>query len=221
MRKAVSYLRRSTRNQEGSFEIQRMFISRFAESCDYKVIHEFIDTKSGRSNERDGLIQAIDYLKSNDDTFLLLWKVDRLARNLKALGDIVEPMLDRLRFVELGDSAPNLFVISTLSVLAKAESDTISQRVKAAYETSRQNNPGHKWGNPESLKEGRLSSIATRRARAEEHAQSVLRFVKLIDPNKTKPWSGIACELTGLGITTIRGNKYTGWSLKKSVGRFR
>jgi|TARA_R110001592_G_C13179703_1_gene750725 DNA invertase Pin-like site-specific DNA recombinase len=215
MKQAVSYLRRSTRNQEGSFEIQRNFISQFAKQHDYDLIHEFKDTKSGRSNIRDGLEASIRYLTEREGIYLVLWKVDRLARNLKALGDIVEPLLPRLRFVELGDSAPNLFVISTLSVLAKAESDTISQRVKAAYETSRQNNPNHKWGNPPSLIEGREKSIETRRLKSRNHYDQVSKFVAYIDPELRKPWSKIACELNELGVRTIRGNEFTGWSLKK------
>ena len=220
MKKAISYLRRSTRNQEGSFEIQRTFISNFAKQHEYEIIHEFKDTKSGRSNQRDGLEASLSYLAEHEDIYLVLWKVDRLARNLKALGDIVEPLLPRLRFVELGDSAPNLFVISTLSVLAKAESDTISQRVRAAYQTSKQNNPNHKWGNPISLVEGRTRSLETRRAQAEEHFHKINKFIKYIDPDRNKPWSVIACELNELGIKTIRGNEYTEWSLKKAVQRF-
>jgi DNA invertase Pin-like site-specific DNA recombinase len=215
MKQAVSYLRRSTRNQEGSFEIQRNFISQFAKQHDYELIHEFKDTKSGRSNIRDGLEASLAYLADQEHIYLVLWKVDRLARNLKALGDIVEPLLPRLRFVELGDSAPNLFVISTLSVLAKAESDTISQRVKAAYQTSRQNNPEHKWGNPESLVEGRKNSIETRRLKSKAHYDQVSKFVAYIDPERNKAWSIIACELNQLGVRTIRGNEFTGWSLSK------
>ena len=217
MKQAISYLRRSTRNQEGSFDIQRNFISQFAKQHDYQIINEFKDTKTGRNNLRDGLEASLSYLADHEDIYLILWKVDRLARNLKALGDIVEPLLPRLRFVELGDSAPNLFVISTLSVLAKAESDTISQRVRAAYQTSKENNPDHRWGNAKSLVHGRKTSLENRRMKSREHFEKISKFIAYIDPERTKPISHIACELNDLGITTIRGNKFTGWSLKKLI----
>ncbi len=220
MKKAISYLRRSTRNQEGSFDIQRKFITSFAESHGYEIVSEFVDTKSGRSNERDGLVSAVKHLEENQDVYLLLWKVDRLARNLKALGDIVEPMLDRLRFVELGDSAPNLFVISTLSVLAKAESDAISQRVKASYETMKQANPSLAWGNPQSLIVGRKNSLKTRREQSAKHYNEIKKFIDLINTRGDMPWSVVARHLNELGIRTIRGNNFTGWSLKKFVSQF-
>lgn len=220
MKKAISYLRRSTRNQEGSFDIQRKFIGSFAETNNYQLVHEFVDTKSGRSNERDGLLAAVQHLKNNEDTYLLLWKVDRLARNLKALGDIVEPLLERLRFVELGDSPPNLFVISTLSVLAKAESDAISQRVKASYQTMKQADPTLRWGNPKSLVEGRKNSLKTRREQSLRHYLEIKKFIDLINPYQSMPWSVIARHLNELGIKTIRGNSFSGWSLKKFVSQF-
>lgn len=87
---AIAYLRVSTKEQaekggqaEGfSIPAQRDALRRKAESLDAVIIEEFVDAgESAKSADRPNLQRMLRYLASNRVDYVLVHKVDRLARN--------------------------------------------------------------------------------------------------------------------------------------------
>ncbi len=89
-KRAITYLRVSTRGQakrggevEGfSIPAQREACHRKAESLDASVVEEFKDAgASAKSAERPDLKRMLEYLAHNEVDFVIVHKLDRLARN--------------------------------------------------------------------------------------------------------------------------------------------
>jgi site-specific DNA recombinase len=87
---AISYLRVSTKEQaakggqaEGfSIPAQREFVGRKAETLGAVIVAEFIDAgESAKSAQRPDLQRMLRYLTENRVNYVLVHKVDRLARN--------------------------------------------------------------------------------------------------------------------------------------------
>ena len=90
LRTAVIYLRVSTKEQaerggraEGfSIPAQRQALERKAESLGAVIVAEFVDAgESARSADRPDLQRMLTYLQSNQVDYVLVHKLDRLARN--------------------------------------------------------------------------------------------------------------------------------------------
>lgn len=88
--RAVLYLRVSTKEQaqggtgtEGfSIPTQRLVARQKAESLSAVVVQEFVDAgESARSADRPGLQAMLDYIKTERVDFVIVHKIDRLARN--------------------------------------------------------------------------------------------------------------------------------------------
>src|SRR3954471_1610745 len=81
----VGYARISTTDQ--TLNLQRDALTK--EGCS-KI---FTDTASGAKSEREGLIEAISYVRAGDT--LVVWKLDRLGRSLKDLITRITELNDR------------------------------------------------------------------------------------------------------------------------------
>jgi site-specific DNA recombinase len=89
-RKAISYVRVSTREQAGrggqdegfSIPAQRLANARKAAALGATVVEEFVDAgESARKTDRPQLQAMLDYVTKNNVDFCIVHKVDRLARN--------------------------------------------------------------------------------------------------------------------------------------------
>jgi DNA invertase Pin-like site-specific DNA recombinase len=227
LRKAIAYLRRSTRAQEISFDVQLMEISAFAERCGYEIVETLRDSSTGRSNERKGFTSAIDMLQSDPELHLLVSRVDRVARNLGSLS-VLEPIQDRLRSVELGDSEINSFVLSALLAVAKHESDNISARVKASYKAIKTKRPSHKWGSKSGLRKARKESLKSRLSNADQRFLELWSKISVLGiptwkdwhPEiRTGYWVDTASKLNTMGVLSPRGKSFSGATLKKQCVR--
>ncbi len=98
---AVSYLRVSTLEQgrrggtEEGFSIpaQREVNARTAESLGATIVQEFVDLGvSGTSTDRPGLRQMLDFVRGCQIDYVIVHKVDRLARNRADDGDITRSL---------------------------------------------------------------------------------------------------------------------------------
>lgn len=174
MKQAILYVRRSTTKQSDSFALQRSALEAFAESNGYSVVAEYKDTKSGTTNDREAFQACLAHLKANQDTTLLVYRLDRVGRNWKALG-MVEDFVSRIRSIEHGDSPIDITLFGMLNVIAKAESRAISARVKASYSLRRKQNPEARFGaSDETLKAARASAGKTITSKAIAFEQKVL-----------------------------------------------
>lgn len=206
---AIAYIRASTNPelQANSVAIQTAIINRFVESHGYSLSETFIEYRTGSDDERvefnKALRTAID-----SNSVLITWKVDRLARSMSIFSRI-QNHLHLLRFCELGDSEPNIMVLSVLLGVATQERINTSVRVKAAYQTMKAENPNLRWGDSNMAKNAQPIGVKVRMANASSfnmRIQSVVSDLRLAGYTDLRI---LVAKLNELGILTRRGNSFT------------
>lgn len=138
----VGYARVSSNTQDLELQTQALFKA----GCK-KVYSESI---SGKDNNRPELMAMIESLRKNDT--VIVYKIDRIARSLKGLIDIVE-LLDtkKVNFISL-DSGDKVDTTSPMGraffqiagVFAELERGMINARTKAGIQKARKD--GVKFG---------------------------------------------------------------------------
>lgn len=218
MKKAVAYIRKSTEAQELSFSVQQKWVNQFAEKNNYFVHDVFTDVGSGRNNEREGLTSALDFISKNPDYFLIVGRIDRIARNLSSLA-LLEPHIAQIRSVNLGDTQINEMLLTCLLSIAKSESEAISMRVKAAFKEFKKQHPDKEWGSRKGLVKGRTKSLHNRQAKADITSARLLHAVNAIDSTGKMTWRERARVLNKLGLKSATGKEITYGSLRASCLR--
>jgi len=106
--------------------------------------HLYEDKASGKSEDRPHLDACLKALRSGDT--LLVWKLDRLGRNLRHLVNIVHDLTARGVGLKVltgqgaaidTTSAQGKLVFGIFAALAKFERELISERTKAGLESAR------------------------------------------------------------------------------------
>jgi DNA invertase Pin-like site-specific DNA recombinase len=113
----------------------------------------FTDTASGAKTEREGLQEAISYVRAGDT--LVVWKLDRLGRSLKDLITRITELNDRkVGFKSLTENIDTTtsggkLIFHIFGALAEFERDIIRERTNAGLEAARTR--GKKGGRPRAL----------------------------------------------------------------------
>jgi DNA invertase Pin-like site-specific DNA recombinase len=154
---------------EAQREAVRAFVAARAGNI---IAPEFVETESGKRNDRPQLQAALGRRRATGAT-LIVAKLDRLSRNaafLLTLRDSGAP------FIAADLPEANTLTIGILAVVAQAEREAISARTKAALAAAKAR--GVKLGNPQggvNLKPGQGSEAASEAARS--FAQGLLPMV--------------------------------------------
>ncbi|QGU05919.1 recombinase family protein [Corynebacterium comes] len=115
--------------------------------------HLYEDMASGKKEDRPHLEACLKALRSGDT--LLVWKLDRLGRNLRHLVNIVHDLTARGVGLKVltgqgaaidTTSAQGKLVFGIFAALAEFERELISERTKAGLESARAR--GRKGGRP-------------------------------------------------------------------------
>jgi len=106
------------------------------------VIAEFQDVESGRKDDRTGLADALALCRTKRAT-LLIAKLDRLARSVAFISNLMESGVD---FLAADMPTVNRLTIHVLAAVAEHEREMISQRAKAALAAAKVR--GTRLGNP-------------------------------------------------------------------------
>lgn len=91
--KVATYCRISTDEvrQPYSLDAQADRLNSYVQSQDgWRLVHKYIDQKSGKSTDRPGLQQALEGAREGRYELLLVYKVDRLSRSISGLVRILE-----------------------------------------------------------------------------------------------------------------------------------
>jgi len=138
---AIGYIRVSTEDQQLGPEAQRAQLIQYAEANGLTLAATFDDLGiSGAApvDDRPGLLQAIEAVKANQATILLVAKRDRLARDV-VIAAVAERLLSKLgaRIVSAdgtanGDGPEASLMRSILDAFAQYERALIRARIKAA-----------------------------------------------------------------------------------------
>lgn len=161
---------------------------------------------SGASRARPELINLLRAIAAGET--LVVVRIDRLARSVKHLLDVIEDLNERgAHFRSLRDpidtSTPQgMFSLQVLGAVAQLERSLISERTKAGIEAARKR--GHLPGNP-GLISGNKAAIrkltqGRDRRRTEaliDTAEAWLPVVRRLRPEM--PWNEVASVLRGRG----------------------
>jgi DNA invertase Pin-like site-specific DNA recombinase len=114
------------------------------------VSKTFSDTMSGARDDRPGLAEMLAYVRQGDS--VVVWKLDRLGRNLQHILATVKALTDRgVTLVSTSDgidssTAAGRMMIGVLGSLAEYERELIKERTALKRASSRAN--GTKFGRP-------------------------------------------------------------------------
>ena len=145
----------------------------------------FEETASGSKANRSELKRCLDYLREGD--VLVMWKLDRLARSLKQLVDIIHDLGERgIGFRCLTQSidttsASGKLVFGIFATLAEFERDLIKERTIAGLNAARAE--GRIGGRPLKLSEDQIAELEQRLA-------------------GKQPWRSVAADM-GISQATI------------------
>ncbi|WP_394564454.1 DNA-invertase [Pantoea sp. SGAir0180] len=130
----IGYVRVSTNDQ--NTDLQRNAL----QSANCEQIFE--DKISGKTSERPGLKRALRMLKEGDT--LVVWKLDRLGRNMRHLVMLTEELRERgVNFRSLTDSIDTStpmgrFFFHVMGALAEMERELIVERTRAGLTAARE-----------------------------------------------------------------------------------
>ena len=217
----VAYLRVSTQKQGYSglgLEAQREIIQKHL--CDKIPVAEYIEIESGRKKERTRLKEALALCRKDGAT-LIVAKLDRLARSVSFLSNLLESDVD-IVFCDFPQA--NKMVLHIISAISQYEAELIAARTKASLQAKKAR--GFKLGNPEHLldkhQEAIQNSIKTCRTKADNNpnnkrAVAMLRI--LVKENSS--YCEMAKILNQEGFVTSRGCSFTKSTVYKLIKRYR
>ncbi|WP_192499196.1 recombinase family protein [Skermanella pratensis] len=150
----IGYARVSTTDQNSDLQIDALL------KADVDRRHIFEDRMSGIRADRPKLNEVLEYLAEGD--VLVVWKLDRLARSLPHLIEIVAG-LDRrgIGFRSLTESidtttAGGRLTFHIFGALAQFERDIIRERTVAGLEAAAAR--GRKGGRPKAMSEAKIEA---------------------------------------------------------------
>lgn len=139
--KVVGYIRVSTDKQadEGvSLDAQRAKITAYCVAMDLELVAIVEDAGlSAKSLDRPGLHAALAMLESGKSQALLVTKLDRLTRNVRDLGDLIEKFFSKYSLLSMADqidtrSATGRLMLNVLTSVAQWERETAGERTRDA-----------------------------------------------------------------------------------------
>lgn len=213
MTKYVAYIRVSTSKQDLGLESQLNLINNYINKDD-KILKIFTEKESGRNNNRIELGKAIEYTKNND-SILLIAKLDRLSRNVMFISTLMD---SKINFKACDIPSADNFTIHIFAALAEREVGMIRERTKNAlsiiktniesngYHISKKGNMITSLGKNEfkkedwkkgqlAIKEKRLQNQNLKKSKAfasvlKEKGMNYVQITKLLNENGFKTSTG-------------------------------
>ena len=207
----VAYLRVSTQKQGYSglgLDAQKDIIQNYL--SDKNPIAEYIEIESGRKTDRGRpkLKEALDLCRKTGAK-LIVAKLDRLARNVAFLSQLLESDVD-IVFCDFPQA--NKMVLHILAAISQYEAELVATRTKQALAAKKAQ--GYTLGNPEhlmdKLDEAVAKSVETNKRKAEENPNNkrAVAMLKVLAKGG-QTLQEMADYLNEQGFTTSKGFKFT------------
>lgn len=226
----ISYIRVSTKGQGESglgLEAQQKAVADYANSQGGKIVKEYREVESGKSNDRPALLSALAHAKRNG-AVLVVAKLDRLSRNATFLSALLDADVD---FVACDNAIANKLTIRILAAVAQEEREQISKRTRAALQAAKargvqlgSNRPGH-WTKERSqkrldaLERGRQTTAQAKRKAAQSEYADILPMMRdLRQANET--YASIANALNEQGHKTRRRMPFSAPTVKRILDSY-
>ena len=207
----VAYLRVSTQKQGYSglgLDAQKDIIQNYL--SDKNPIAEYIEIESGRKTDRGRpkLKEALDLCRKTGAK-LIVAKLDRLARNVAFLSQLLESDVD-IVFCDFPQA--NKMVLHILAAISQYEAELVATRTKQALAAKKAQ--GYTLGNPEhlmdKLDEAVAKSVETNKRKAEENPNNKRAAAMLkVLAKEGKTLQEMADYLNEQGFTTSKGFRFT------------
>ena len=211
----VAYYRVSTDEQERSglgLDAQRKAVIDFINGGAANLIAEFTEIESGKRNDRPQLAEALKLCRK-EKAVLVIAKLDRLARNVAFISNLMESGVD-FQAVDMPDA--NRLTVHILAAVAEHEREMISQRTIAALQAAKAR--GVKLGSPDPAK-GSAIGVAANKGKADRFAANVVPIIREIEASGVTSNLGIAKALNARGIPTARGGQWYDSTVKNVLNR--
>jgi len=221
MKTYIAYLRQSTVKQQVSglgIESQRAIIRRHVKN-ESAILHEFVETETGKNNNRPMLMEALKLCREHKSV-LICAKLDRLSRNVAFTSRLLESDVD-IVFCDFPQA--NRLVLHILSSIAEYEAGLISARTRAALQAKKDR--GAILGKPENLLKNLpkaiSNSVATNHRKAldngnNQRAVALIRILRL----SGQTYMRMAAELNEQGFRTSRGHSFQATQVKRLCERY-
>lgn len=203
--KFVAYYRVSTARQGQSglgLEAQQEAVRSYLNGGDWSLVAEVIEVESGKRNDRPKLAEALRLCRLHGAT-LIIAKLDRLARNVAFISNLMESGVD---FVAVDFPQANRLTVHILAAVAEHEREMIAVRTKAALRAAkvRGTKLGGDRGNFAAVRDrGNAVSVAVRSTKADKRAADLAPVIRELQASGASLRT-IAAELTRRGIETPR-----------------
>ncbi len=213
----VAYYRVSTQKQGASglgLEAQQETVRRYLVDVGGTLAGEFTEVETGKGYNalaRRPQLRACLGLCQAQGAVLLIAKLDRLARNVRFVAELME---SRVRFVACDMPEANDLTIHIMAAFAEHEAKRISERTKEALARAKARGVRLGRSGPTNLK----PNIEARRAKAQQFANRLrgqiegFRFRGLSQREAVQ-------ELNGLGITAPCGGRWSLRQLQRAIAR--
>jgi DNA invertase Pin-like site-specific DNA recombinase len=218
----VAYLRVSTQKQGFSglgLEAQKEIIQNYL--SDKIPIAEYIEVESGRKTDkgRPKLKEALEICRKTGGK-LIVAKLDRLARNVAFLSQLLESDVD-IVFCDFPQA--NKMVLHILAAISQYEAELIATRTKQALAAKKAK--GCTLGNPEhligKLDEAVAKSVETNKRKAEENPNNKRAAAMLkVLAKEGRTLQEMADYLNEQGFTTSKGYRFSRSSVYVLLKRY-
>jgi DNA invertase Pin-like site-specific DNA recombinase len=208
----VAYYRVSTAKQGASglgLEAQQESVRSYLNGGDWSLISEVIEVESGKRNDRPKLAEALRLCRTRKAT-LIIAKLDRLARNLNFISNLMEAEAD---FVAVDFPQANRLTVHIMAAVAENEALMISARTKAALQAAKAR--GVKLGGDRAgiiasqSPKGIAASAAIRAARSQKHAADIMTTIREAQANGATSLRQIADYLNRHSESAPRGGSWS------------
>lgn len=218
----VAYLRVSTQKQGYSglgLDAQKDIIQNYL--SDKNPIAEYIEIESGRKTDRGRpkLKEALDLCRKTGAK-LIVAKLDRLARNVAFLSQLLESDVD-IVFCDFPQA--NKMVLHILAAISQYEAELVATRTKQALAAKKAQ--GYTLGNPEhlmdKLDEAVAKSVETNKRKAEENPNNKRAAAMLkVLAKEGRTLQEMADYLNEQGFTTSKGYRFSRSSVYVLLKRY-
>lgn len=218
--KFVSYLRVSTARQGASglgLEAHREAVNGHLNGGHWQLIQEVLVVESGKHNDRPQLARALGLCRLHGAT-LIVAKLDRLARNVAFLSNLMESKVD---FVAADFPTANRLTVHILAAVAEHEGAMISARTKAALGAARTRGVvlGGQRGSLARMarmaKKGNAASVAVRSAAAAKRTEDLMPVIVDIRTAGVTTPRQIADALNDRGVSAVRCGSWSAVQIRR------
>ncbi len=186
---------------------------------DWSLVSEVIEVESGKRNDRPKLAEALRLCRTRKAT-LIIAKLDRLARNVNFISNLMEAEAD---FVAVDFPQANRLTVHIMAAVAENEALMISARTKAALKAAKAR--GVKLGGDRAgiiasqSQKGVAASAAIRAARSKKHAADIMTTIREAQANGATSLRKIADYLNRHSESAPRGGSWSAVQVSRVLAR--